>query len=319
MMPRSMSYGDFVITVPSEAAGERLDSFISTQLDGVSRSSVRRAIDEDDCLVNDSPAKASYKVRAGDTIQVEIAPPPSLDAEPEEIPLTIVHEDETLVVVDKPAGMVIHPGAGVRSGTLANALVWHFNNLPGRERHRPGIVHRLDVGTSGLVVVAKTENAHQHLAQQFEARTVDKRYIALVYGQTPTEGRIDAPIGRDPINRVKMAVNSKGRPALTLFRTIESLDGFSLLEVQIKTGRTHQIRVHLAHLNHPIAGDPTYDRGRLSSIRNTETRSQVARLGRPFLHAAKLSFIHPDGKRLSFTATLPPELEELLSYLRKLS
>ncbi len=314
------------ITVPAEAEGQRIDSFLAAQFDGISRSQIRRAIERGDVLVDDRETKPAYSLRAGENIQFE--PPESLpiEAVPEEIPLEIVYEDAEIIVINKPAGIVTHPGAGVRSGTLANALVHHLSSqakqLPKRGgTSRPGIVHRLDVGTSGLIVAAKTDRAHLSLAEQFESRTVFKSYLALVYGVVREEtGRIEAPIGRDPRNRVKMSVRpaGEGRAALTLFSVEERFQDFTLLDVEIKTGRTHQIRVHLAHIKHPVAGDPTYDGGRINTVRNRTVRSAIEAPGRPFLHAARLRLSHPTtGEVMDFSAPLPPDLESILCLLRQ--
>lgn len=310
---------EITVTVAPASAGTRLDAFLASQLADVSRATIQKAIQSGDCLVNDRTTKASYKVRAGDEIQLELPEAAPLEATPENIPLDIVYEDDELIVINKPAGMVVHPGAGVKSGTLANALVYHFNQLSQAGSGRPGIVHRLDVGTSGLIVVAKTDRAHQHLAAQFEARTVEKHYTALVYGQVKNEaGRIDAPIGRDPRNRVKMAVRpaGQGRNALTLYRVVERFDEFTLLGVEIKTGRTHQIRVHLAYIKHPIVGDSTYDGGRVNSVKNARLRHMIEKLGRPFLHAARVQFTHPNGERLALEVPLPDDLQNYLARLR---
>ena len=215
--------------------------------------------------------------------------------------------------------MVTHPGAGATSGTLANGLVYYLNQI-GRQpprrggASRPGIVHRLDVGTSGLIVVAKTDRAHLNLAEQFESRSIMKSYAAMVYGLVKEDsGKVEAPIGRDPRNRVKMAVTNDGRQAMTLYRVVERFDEFTLLDVEIKTGRTHQIRVHLAHIKHPVVADSTYGAGRANSIKSAKLRAAVARLDRPFLHAARLGFAHPvTGERMEFTAPLPPELRAFL-------
>ena len=305
------------LTVAAEFAGTRLDAFLAAQLADVSRATIHKAIQSSDCLVNERAPKASYKVRSGDEIQLDLPEVAPLQAIPENLPLDVVYEDDELIVINKPAGMVVHPGAGVQSGTLANALVYHFNQLSQQDSIRPGIVHRLDVGTSGLIVVAKTERAHQHLATQFETRTIEKHYTALVYGVVKTEtGRIDAPIGRDPHNRVKMAVHPRGRSALTLYRVIERFGDFTLLDVEIKTGRTHQIRVHLAYLKHAIMGDAAYDGGRVNMVKEAPMRRAIEKLGRPFLHAASLCFNHPNGERLAFTAPLPDGLQHYLASLR---
>jgi 23S rRNA pseudouridine1911/1915/1917 synthase len=313
------------ITVPPEHAGERLDSFLASQIPYTSRSQIRRAIENGDITVNDQTVKPSYSIRTGEEIQVELVRPAPLEAAPEPIPLKIIFEDNDIIVINKPAGMVTHPGAGVHSGTLANALVYHFTLLSQRLPRRggvsrPGIVHRLDMGTSGLMVVAKTDRAHLGLAEQFESHSVFKGYLALVYGRVEkNEGRIEAPIGRDPRNRVKMAVRppGEGRSALTLYRVVERFDEFTLLDVEIKTGRTHQIRVHLAHIKHPVVADSTYDGGRANSIKDAKLRATIARFSRPFLHAAHLSFIHPvTGEKMEYTAPLPADLQSILETLR---
>lgn len=315
------------VIVPSEAAGTRLDTLLAAQITSTSRSQIRRAIESGHVTVNGQQvSKPAYDVSAGEEIQITLPATPPLAAKPEPIPLAIVYEDDQMMVVNKPAGMVTHPGAGVSSGTLANALVYHFNQtaqqLPRRGgTSRPGIVHRLDVGTSGLLVVAKTDQAHLHLAEQFQARTVRKFYTALVYGHVPDdEGRIEAPLGRDVRSRVKMAVArpGAGRAALTLYRVVERYDQFTLLEVEIKTGRTHQIRVHLAHLKHPVVADATYDAGRANTIKNSQLRAAISKLERPFLHAARLGVVHPtSGQWLEFDAPLPGELQAFLKMARE--
>jgi 23S rRNA pseudouridine1911/1915/1917 synthase len=311
------------ITVAVEDAGQRLDSYLAHRLSGSSRAQIQRAIENGDITVNEADSKSSYKVRPGDEVFIEIPPSLPLDAVGEAIPLNIVFEDEHLIVVNKPAGMVVHPGAGIASGTLANALVYHFgeHQSPG-ESHRPGIVHRLDVGTSGLIVVARTDLALQRLSEQFAERKVKKTYTALIFGTvSTTEGVIDQPIGRDPKNRVKMSVRpvGSGRSALTLYRVLDRLSDFTLLEVEIKTGRTHQIRVHLAFIKHPVVGDALYDNGRGRNLANAPIRGAINHLGRPFLHASSLSFTHPvTGEQMSFKADLPAELKDFLSRLRKI-
>ncbi|MDX2043852.1 MAG: RluA family pseudouridine synthase [Acidobacteriota bacterium] len=310
--------------VSIEVAGTRLDTYLASQIPATSRSQVRRAIELGKVLVNNQPViKPAYEVSAGEEIQITLPETAPLEAKPEAIPLNIVHEDDEIIVINKAAGMVTHPGSGVSSGTLANALVHHLQQqalqLPRRGgASRPGIVHRLDVGTSGLIVVAKTDRAHLHLAEQFQSRTVRKIYSALVYGVVKNdEGKIEAPIGRDPRNRVKMAIRPEGRDALSLYRVVERFDEFTLLDVEIKTGRTHQIRVHLAHIHHSIVADTTYQTGRSNSIKSAKLRAAIARLDRPFLHAAQLSFLHPaTNERVEFSAPLPDDLQTFLALAR---
>jgi 23S rRNA pseudouridine1911/1915/1917 synthase len=313
-------------TVPAEAANQRIDLFLVEQIQTTSRSAIQRAINSGEITVNSQIIKPSHRLTAGERIVGTVPQAPPIEAVPEAIPLDIVYEDAALIVVNKPAGMVTHPGAGVTSGTLANALVYHLQQqataLPKRGGvSRPGIVHRLDVGTSGLIVVAKTDQAHLSLAEQFEARTVDKSYTALVYGHVQAAaGRIEAPLGRDPRSRVKMAVVKDGRPALSLYQVVERFDEFTLLDVEIKTGRTHQIRVHLAYIKNPIVGDPNYDGGRAQQLKNQKLRAAVTRLHRPFLQATRLSFTHPvSGARLAFETPLPPDLQTFLELLRTIN
>jgi 23S rRNA pseudouridine1911/1915/1917 synthase len=279
---------------------------------------LQRLIDDQDVLVNGKPAKSSYKLRRDDTIELELIPSPAMRFEPENIPLDIIYEDEELLVVNKPAGLVVHPAAGAYSGTLANALAFHLQNLPQQDGNvRPGIVHRLDKGTSGLMVVAKTERAHESLANQFRERAVFKSYVALVHGTVEQEsGRIDQPLARDPRNRTRMAVVRGGRGALTLFRVRRRYDRFTLLDLELKTGRTHQIRVHLAWLKHPVVGDESYSEGRDNNINNPSLAAQVRKMNRQFLHAERLGFRHPKtGKQLRFKAAMPSDLESVLEIL----
>lgn len=251
-------------------------------------------------------------------MEVELVAPATTAFTPEPIPIDIVYEDATLVVVNKPAGLVVHPAAGIHSGTLANALAYHFQQLPDSGAGvRPGIVHRLDRDTSGLLVVAKTEAALENLSDQFRDRTVFKSYVALVHGRLNADsGRIDQPLARDPANRTRMAVVRGGRSALSLYRVRQRFDRFTLLDVELKTGRTHQIRVHLAWLRHPVVGDETYGSGRDNTIQDAKLRARVRNLGRHFLHAEKLAFTHPQtNERLEFSSSLPPELSDLLTEL----
>jgi len=301
--------------ISSDHVGVRLDTFLASQIERWSRARLQRLIDSEDVLVNGKPSKPSYKLREHDEIEVELIAPPTDNFVPENIPLEIVFEDETLVVVNKPAGLVVHPASGTPSGTLANALAYHFQMLPDRGTGmRPGIVHRLDRDTSGLLVVAKTEPALENLSDQFRDRTVFKSYVALVHGRvTPDSGRIDQPLARDLSNRTRMGVVRGGRNALTLYRVRRGFQRFTLLDVELKTGRTHQIRVHLAWLKHPVVGDETYGGGRDNTIQDARLRARVRNLKRQFLHAEKLAFTHPETKEvLKFEAPLPTDLAEFL-------
>ena len=315
-----MSAEPQLLNVDIEAVGLRLDSFLTTQLSDISRTRVQRAIEDGDILVNERVAKPSYRLREGDQIEIDLPEPPPVELIPEPLPLNIMYEDDDLIVVDKPAGMVVHPGAGVDSGTLANALVYHFNSLSNvAGRIRPGIVHRLDKETSGLMLVAKNDVAHERLSDQFRDRKVFKKYIALVHGRLSRErGEIEARIGRSPRHRTRMAVlaGGAGRPAHTIFEVAARYQDFTLLNVRIKTGRTHQIRVHLAHIGHPVVGDSAYGGGRDNSIRNASVKRDVQALGRHFLHSTELAFDHPSTRaRLEFTSPLSRELGALLNKL----
>ncbi|MFM8395882.1 MAG: RluA family pseudouridine synthase [Acidobacteriota bacterium] len=311
-----------VFSVDPLSAGMRLDAYLAVMITTTSRTQIRRAIEAGKAQVDGVVVtRAAWPVSPGEKISISPLPRAPLEARPSAIPLDIIYEDEALIVINKPAGMVTHPGAGVVEGTLANALVYRFNEqaltLPRRGgASRPGIVHRLDAGTSGVIVAAKTDESHLALAEQFQSRRVRKIYTALVYGQIANEeGRIDAPIGRDPRSRIRMAIRpvGDGREALSLYRVRRRFREFTLLEVEIKTGRTHQIRVHLAHLRHPIAGDSVYDGGRINSVRDIQARVALVKLNRPFLHATTLGLFHPlTGQWMEFTAELPTDLRTVL-------
>lgn len=307
------------LSVPASNEGERLDAFLASQVEGWSRARLQRLIEEADVLVNGHTVKSSYKLRPNDEIEVELTPPPSTSFSPENIPLDVVYEDNELIVVNKPAGIVVHPAAGVMSGTLANALAFHFQQLSTSGGVvRPGIVHRLDKGTSGLMVVAKTESAHEDLADQFRDREIFKSYVALVHGHVEKRtGQIDQPIARDRGNRTRMAVVRGGRPSISIYRVRKRFERFTLLNVELKTGRTHQIRVHLSWLKHPVVGDDAYGSGRDKTIPDHQLRLSIANLGRQFLHAEQLGFRHPQTKEeLRFTAPLPDELKTVLNEIK---
>jgi 23S rRNA pseudouridine1911/1915/1917 synthase len=296
-------------------AGTRLDAYLASRIEGWSRARLQRLIESEDVLVNGKSSKPSYKLREQDEIEVELTAPPATVFTPENIPIEIVYEDETLVVVNKPAGLVVHPAAGTPSGTLANALAYHFQQLPdGGSGVRPGIVHRLDRDTSGLLVVAKTEAALENLSDQFRDRTVFKSYIALVHGRmVANSGKIEQSLARDPSNRTRMAVVRAGRGALTLYRVKHSYDRFTLLDVELKTGRTHQIRVHLAWLKHPVVGDETYGGGRDNTVQDPQLRARIRNLKRHFLHAERLGFTHPATHEfVKFESPLPDDLSGFL-------
>ncbi len=295
-----------------------MDQFLSLQLPSYSRTQLHRQIINTDVLVNGASAKPSYKVHTGDLIEVELPLPPITELVPDQIPLDIVFEDKEVIVLNKPAGLVVHPAAGIERGTLANALVAYLseNNRSGSPL-RPGIVHRLDRDTSGLMVVAKTESAHQNLTEQFADRKVKKEYIALVYGQMRLVSEvINQPIGRHPTQRTKMAVLSKGRAAWSCYKVRKQYKQFTLVDVEIKTGRTHQIRVHLAHINRPVVGDDVYGSGQINQLRNQKMQTAITNLNRHFLHAAKLAFIHPStNEYMYFSSPLATELEQLLTVI----
>jgi len=303
-----------------ENTGKRLDAFLSEKIENWSRSRLQKLIDDGDAVaVNGNQVKPSFKLRAGDEIEIELTELPAESFEPESIPLEIIYEDELLAVINKPAGMVVHPGAGVPNGTLANAIAYHFNfQISDSEiENRVGIVHRLDKDTSGLIVVAKTEEIHERLSEQFREREVFKSYVALVHGAIEgKEGTIDQPIAREKHNRTKMAIRQHGRNALSLWKVRKRFEKFTLLNVEIKTGRTHQIRVHLKSINHPVVGDETYNGGRDKTVKDMKVRQAVSELNRFFLHSEKLSFTHPQTtERVEFYVPMPEELKNLLEMI----
>lgn len=289
--------------------GERLDVFVARRIPELTRSRVRKLIDEAFVTIDGRlPAKAGVKLERGQRVQVTIPPPQPTALEPEAIPLRIVYEDDDLLVVDKPAGMTVHPAPGHASGTLVHAVLARCPGLSGiGGEGRPGIVHRLDKDTSGLIIVAKNDKAHLSLARQLKERRVEKTYIALVEGRLKQrEGVIDAPIGRHPRDRKKMAVVERGREARTRYRVLREVDGRSLVEARPETGRTHQIRVHFASIRHPVVGDTVYGRA-----------APAPSLRRQFLHAQRLAFRHPrTGERLELEAPLPEDLAQALAEMQ---
>jgi 23S rRNA pseudouridine1911/1915/1917 synthase len=304
------------LTVSEELDGQRLDRFLVTELAGQSRSQLQRFIEDGLVHVDSRPAKANLRVKAGSVVTVAF--PELVDAAPapEDLPLPIVYQDADIIVIDKPAGMVVHPAAGHESGTLVNALLHHVDDLSGiGGEKRPGIVHRLDRGTSGLMVVAKHDAAHQELARQFHDREVEKEYVALVWGVVQAGRRIEDPIGRDPADRKKMSARARrSREAVTrIVRVFHVNPALTLAQIAIHTGRTHQIRVHLSNIGHPIVGDALY--GGVHRRVQADIKA-VGKLERPFLHAAKLAFKHPtDGRRMAFESELPADLKSVLDAL----
>jgi len=299
------------IAVPAEKAGERLDRFLSDALPSLSRSRIQQLIGEGNVRLGGACARASFRLKGNETVTVSVPPPRPLDLVPADLPLRILFQDDHLIVVEKPAGMVVHPAPGHPGGTLVNVLLFRADRLSGIGGvARPGIVHRLDRDTSGILVAAKTDEAHAKLSAQFSShREVDRRYHGIVRGRPrQAAGTVTTQIGRHPVHRKKMAVlGAGGRKAVTHYRVVESFGPFSLLEFRLETGRTHQVRVHCAHLSCPIVGDEVYGGGRkvaLSKGRNAETVT----LDRFFLHAFHLGFDHPaTGERMEFSAPDPPE------------
>ena len=280
----------------------RLDKFVAERCAELSRTHAQELIGQGHIMVNGQPARASQRLNAGDRVSVSIPPTAPSQVLPEAMPLTVIYEDEDLIVVDKPAGITAHPSPGHPSHTLLNAILAHFPDLPeGSDRLRPGIVHRLDKDTSGLMLVAKKRQSLTHLSDQFKSRSVSKVYLVLVKGHlSPEKGAILAPIGRDTRHRQRMAVATGGREARTDYRVVKYLDDYSLLEVMPETGRTHQIRVHFAAIGYPVVGDATYG-------------VASAKLARQFVHAHRLGFRLPgSGKQVEFTSPLPPDLEQAL-------
>lgn len=310
--------------VASHEAGVRLDIYLSRKEVELSRSQIKKSVAEGLVLVNHKNTRVSYQLKSGDVVQISTRDPIVYDALPQNIPLSIVYEDPHILVVDKPAGMVVHPAAGNYQGTLVNAILYHCKDLSGIGGVlRPGIVHRLDKDTSGLLVVAKSDEAHQGLAGQFKRHEVRKVYKALVYGAPKNdEGVIDAPVGRHAVDRKRMSTTStRGKEALTRWQVYERYGVATLLNVDIVTGRTHQIRVHLTALGYPVVGDNVYGNPRLAnSIVHTFLRTALHAMERQALHAARISFVHPVTLQdLTFSSHLPDDMAELCSNLRKYS
>ena len=301
-----------VFAVEKEDVGIRIDVFLAEQVETLSRSGMKHLIIDGHVLVNGVEGKANYKLRLGDTISVEIPEPKEMEILPEDIPIDILYEDSDVIVVNKPQGMVVHPAPGHATGTLVNALMFHCKDgLSGiNGEKRPGIVHRIDKDTSGVLMIAKNDFAHQSLAEQLAEHSITRKYLAVVFnGFAEESGVVEEPIGRNPQDRKKMAVTQKhSRHAITHYRVVERLTNFTLIEAQLETGRTHQIRVHMTHIGHPLLGDLVYG----------PKKQPFSLDGRQVLHAKVLGFCHPrSGKYMEFEAPLPDSFEKVLERLRK--
>jgi len=309
----------FQVTIKDQ--GRRLDQFLSETNLNLSRSQAKNMIQKHHILLNQKPTKPSAHIKAGDIVSGTLPEPTSISLKPEPIPLIILDEDPSMIVIDKPSGMVVHPAYGNPSGTLVNALLYHCKDLTGINGVlRPGIVHRLDKDTSGVMVVAKDDVAFHQLTKQFKNRTVGKVYCAIVYGRFgQDEGLIDSAIGRHPSVRKRMSTQTKkGRTAITRWKKVEEFESCTLLEIFPRTGRTHQIRVHLSSIGHPILGDPLYGRkGRPGAIHDPILKECIKRMNRQALHAQRIEFNHPrTGKRVQFISPIPQDMKEVLEYLR---
>ncbi|GFO70197.1 pseudouridine synthase [Geomonas limicola] len=305
---------------PGDADPERLDSFISRSVPELTRSAALRLIEGGQATVNGKVQKPSLKLKGGEHIVVEVPPPVPAEPQAEDIPLEILFEDADVVVVNKAAGMVVHPGAGNPDGTLVNALLGHCTDLSGIGGElRPGIVHRIDKDTSGTLVVAKSDRAHYALSEQFQAHTIKRVYLALVYGNLKEDkGRIESEIGRHPVERLRMSGKARhGKHAVTHWRVVARYPGVTLVRLRLETGRTHQIRVHLSEAGHPLVADELYGGGsRLATLKDPVLKKLIKQMGRHALHAKTLGFLHPaSGEYLEFDTELPPDMAEIVAYL----
>ena len=307
---------------PDDRPTERLDTFIAECLPDISRSQLKKLINSGQITLNGVTSKASNKLKGGELIQINLPPPEPIEALPEPIPLDVLYEDQDLIVINKPAGMVVHPAAGHPHGTLVNALLYHCQDLAGIGGDlRPGIVHRIDKDTAGVIVATKNDQSHQHLAAQFKDHSIKRRYLALIHGAPDSpSGTIDQPIGRHPTQRKKMSGKSKnGKRAVTHWKILKqyNVSRLSLLEMQLETGRTHQIRVHFSEINCPLVGDPLYgNRSRTIAIKDMELRQLIDQLPGQALHAQCLGFIHPkSGKYLEFFSEIPETLQSIITHL----
>jgi len=321
--PDSEEFEKIRIVVPAKQSKERLDVYLTHQIQNATRSKVRSAIDAGFVVVNSKKVKASHAIAPGEVIDITLPHPPRPEAEAEDIPLHIVYEDDQLLIVNKPAGMVTHPAYGNYTGTLVNALLHHCNSLSKvNTETRPGIVHRLDKDTTGLMVVAKNDVAHHLIAKQFSRRTISREYWAIVWGKFQQQnGTIEASLGRSKKDRKKVAVTAEGKHAVTDYQVIKEFEYLSLIRLKLRTGRTHQIRVHLAHVGHPVFGDPTYGGrsyqwGGLEGKRAQHAQNLLKLIDRQALHAKTIGFVHPSTKEsVEFDSELPEDMQEVLSRL----
>lgn len=316
---------EFEIVVPTGKKKERLDVFLTNHIENATRNKVQRAIQEGAVLVNTRKVKPSHQVAPGEIVHITLPKSPPQKVLPEDIPVDVIYEDDDLLVVNKPAGMVTHPAYGNYTGTLVNALLHHCNHLSALNAPtRPGVVHRLDKDTSGLMVIAKTDVAHAKLARQFAVRTIRREYWALVWGTfKQTHGVIETPLGRSKSDRKKMAVVEGGRQAITEYAVIEQFTYLTLVKLKLRTGRTHQIRVHLAHINHPVFGDPTYNGRHLiagpgTARQKAEVQKLLKLIPRQALHAKTIGFIHPrTQENVFFDSDLPRDMDLVLNHLQR--
>ncbi|MEO0102085.1 MAG: RluA family pseudouridine synthase [candidate division WOR-3 bacterium] len=314
---------EFLRIAAEKMRGTRLDHYLIVSGIGLSRNKVNKLIKEGKVLVNEKTVKPSYRVKAGDKIYARFEPEKELDIIPENIPLNIIYEDEDVIVIDKPKGIVVHPARGHKSKTLVNALLFHCQNLAvGQEKYRPGVIHRLDKDTTGLLVFAKTDTALSFLGKELENRRINREYLAILWGNLPLEkGIVEAPIGRDSLDRKKMAVTPfASKKAITEFSVIKRYGIATYARLKLLTGRTHQIRVHMSHFGHPVVGDREYGRAFTKLIKSKEeysfAKKMLSLIDRQALHSAKLGFIHPKTKEyVEFTAPLPEDMKNLLRLL----
>ncbi|MBD1400264.1 RluA family pseudouridine synthase [Pelovirga terrestris] len=312
------------LVFPYDAPAQRIDAFLADVLPDISRAQLKKLIDHQQVTCDGAATKAGVKLKGGETIEVLLPPPEPSTALAEDIPLHVLYEDQDLIVINKPAGMVVHPATGNVHGTLVNALLHHCDDLAGiGGTLRPGIVHRIDKDTSGVLVVTKNDQAHQHLAEQFHQHSIKREYLALIHGHLPTrKGTIDQPLGRHPVQRKKFSTKARhSKRAVTHWYVVTNFSNekFSLIRLQLETGRTHQIRVHLSESGHPLVGDPLYGRrSELHHIKDQQLRTLIRQLPGQALHAHTLGFIHPrTGEYLEFSSDIPAPLRHIIAYLEQ--